>query len=392
MDDHNRPNGASVEDLGVCIDLTSAALRRAGLGRYQSSLARALLDIGVPLTAFVHDVRASQLRPPLSELRTHQYGRSLRRWRLRAAMSYVGAPLDRTFPGVRLFHATDHLLPKLRRARSVFTLHDTAYVHHPEHYLPRNRIYLQRMVPRFLEHADRVIVVSEHARREAVGIYDLDPGRVDVIPEGVDERFRPDPDPTAVDAVRRRYGLPERSILYVGTIQPRKNLTTLLDAFARVREHHPDLALVVAGEKGWLFRSFFDRLRALGLGSSVVVTGHVPDEDLPALFGSAVVFAYPSLFEGFGLPPLEAMACGLPVVCSDATSLPEVVGDAGILVPPLDVDAWVAALDRLLEDPAAREDLRARGLERARRFTWDEAARRTLDVYRAVTGIAPASR
>jgi glycosyltransferase involved in cell wall biosynthesis len=392
MDDHNRPNGAGVEDLGVCVDLTSAALRRGGLGRYQASLAQALLEIGVPLTAFVHDVRSSHLPPPLSGLPTLQFGHSLRAWRLRAAVSYAGAPLDRTFPAIRLFHATDHLLPNLTSARSVFTLHDTAYVHHPEHYLPRNRLYLRTMVPRFLERADRVIVVSEHARAETVGIYGVDPERVDVIPEGVEERFRPDLDPSAVAAVRRRYGLPERSILYVGTIQPRKNLTTLLDAFARVRDRHPDVGLVIAGEKGWLFEPFFDRLRTLRLGPSVVVTGHVPDEDLPALFGAAEVFAYPSLFEGFGLPPLEAMASGIPVVCSEATSLPEVVGDAGILVPPLDVDGWVAALGRLLDDPAERRRLSDRGLERARRFTWAEAALRTLDVYRAVMGRAPAAR
>ncbi|HEX6401365.1 MAG TPA: glycosyltransferase family 1 protein, partial [Actinomycetota bacterium] len=315
------------------------------------------------------------------------YGRGLRTWRLRAAASYFGAPsLDATFPGVGLFHATDHLLPRLRSARSVFTLHDLAFVHFPQHFTPRNRMYLRTMVPRFLERADRVIVVSEHTREDVVAQYGLDPARVHVVPEGVDPRFRPDPDPSAIETVRRRYGLPPRTILYVGTIQPRKNLTTLVDAFARIRARHPDAGLVIAGAKGWLYEPFLRRLRDPDIGPSVVLAGRVAEADLPALFAAAELFVYPSLFEGFGLPPLEAMASGTPVVCSDATSLPEVVGDAGLLVPPLDVDGWAAAIERLLGDEDERARLRAAGIARAGGFTWDEAARRTAAVYAAVGG------
>lgn len=385
MDDHDR--GGASSDLEVCIDLTSAALERAGLGRYQSSLAEALLRLGIRVTAFVHDRRASRLEPPLRDLPTLDYGRGLRTWRLRAAASYFGASgLDATFPGVRLFHATDHLLPRLRSARSVFTLHDLAFVHFPQHFTPRNRVYLRAMVPRFLERADRVIVVSEHTREDVVAQYGLDPGRVHVVPEGVDPRFRPDPAPSAIDAVRRRYGLPRRMILYVGTIQPRKNLTTLVDAFARLRTGHSDVGLVIAGARGWLYEPFLQRLRDPDLGSSVVLAGRIAEPDLPAVFAAAEIFVYPSLFEGFGLPPLEAMASGIPVVSSDATSLPEVVGDAGVLVPPLDVEGWATALERLLGDPEERARLRAAGLARAAGFTWDEAARRTADVYAAVEG------
>jgi glycosyltransferase involved in cell wall biosynthesis len=316
-------------------------------------------------------------------------GLSRKRWRLRAAASYFGGPgLDRVFPGVRLFHATEHLLPKLSQARSVFTLHDTAYIHQPQYHLPRNRIYLRLMMPRFLARSDAVITVSEHTRRDAERWYGLRGDRVHVIPEGVEEYLRPMTEPGALAAVRARYHLPERFILFVGTIEPRKNLATLLEAYAALRAggRHAGVGLVIAGGKGWLYSGFFERLRALGLEDSVTLTGYVPEADLPALMNCAEVFAFPSSFEGFGLPPLEAMACGVPLVCSNATSLPEVVGEAGLLLPPDNVAAWTEALGRVLSDADLRAELRARGLARARLYSWETAARKTLAVYQAVAG------
>jgi glycosyltransferase involved in cell wall biosynthesis len=379
-----------VRDTGsFCIDLSAAAHERGGLGRYATALAEAMLARDVELTAFVNDPRESHLRPPLSDLPMHTARLPRRRWRMRAAASYFGAPsLDRVVAGADLFHATEHLLPKLTRARTVFTLHDIAYLLFPEHHLPRNWIYLRTMMPRFLRRADRIIAVSEHTRNDALRSYPLDPAKIEVIPEGVEPRFRPDVDPDLVARVRDRYALPERFILTVGTIEPRKNHTTLVEAFAALRSRHPEVGLVIAGARGWLYDRFFERVRALGLDEQVVFTGHVSDEDMPALLNAADVFAFPSEFEGFGLPPLEAMACGIPVVSSDAASLPEVVGDAGMLIAPRDVAAWVQALDRLLGDAPLRAGFAARGRARAGRFSWDTAAERTVEVYRSVmTGV-----
>jgi glycosyltransferase involved in cell wall biosynthesis len=373
--------------MTIAFDLSAAAHERAGLGRYAAHLAQALLELGLPLTAFVNHRDESRLRPPLSDIPTLTAGLPRQRWRLRAAVSYFGGPaLDRTLPGVGLFHATEHLLPWLTQARSVFTLHDTAYLHFPQHHLPRNRLFLRLMMPRFLARADAVIAVSEATRRDAERFYGLRGAKLRVIPEGVETRFRPLADSARLADVRARYRLPPRFILYVGTIEPRKNLVTLLEAYAALRaeEAHKGLGLVIAGGRGWLVESFFERLRGLGLEEAVTLTGYVPETNLPALINCAAVFAFPSVFEGFGLPPLEAMACGVPVVCSQASSLPEVVGDAGVLLPPLDARAWHEALGRVLLDPPLAAGLRQRGLARAAQFTWAAAARATLSVYQQV--------
>ena len=369
--------------MPICFDLSAAAHERAGLGRYAASLAQALLTQRVPLAAFINHPGEAHLRPPLSNLPTFTAHLPRKQWRLRAAVSYFGGPaMDAAFPGVTLFHATEHLLPKLTRARSVFTLHDTAYLRYPQYHLLQNRLYLTLMMPRFLARADAVICVSEHTRRDALHYYpQLNPAKICVIPEGVEPHFRLPARRADLLPIQAKYGLPERFILYVGTIEPRKNLSTLLEAYAELRQHLPDVGLVIAGGKGWLYESFFETLKRLGLEPHVILTGFVPEADLPGLMACAKVFAYPSEFEGFGLPPLEAMACGVPVACSNASSLPEVVGNAGLLLPPREARAWQAALYHLLTDEALRADLRERGLTRARQFTWEAAAKKTLAVY-----------
>src|SRR5512136_2791887 len=198
--------------MTICFDLSAAAHERAGLGRYAASLAQALLSLGVPLAAFVNDRRESRLRPPLSDLPAFTANLPRKQWRLRAAASYFGGPsMDGAFRGVSLFHATEHLLPRLSRARSVFTLHDVAYLRYPRYHLLQNRLYLTLMMPRFLARADAVICVSEHTRQDALRYYPrLSPAKIHVIGEGVEPHFRPPHDPAELASIRAKYQLPER--------------------------------------------------------------------------------------------------------------------------------------------------------------------------------------
>ena len=371
--------------MRICLDLSAAVHGRAGVGRYSQRLAEALSKLGGDeYSIFYNRPSDAQIAPSLDRLPLIPLPLGDKPWRARVALAHLARqPQDWLLSGAELFHALDHLLPYITRTPSVFTLYDLTYRVQPATHNTLNRLYLTLLMPTFLRRANAVIAISESTRRDALRAYRLDPARVTVVYGGVDPGFCPAP-PAALAAIRQKYALPERFILSVGTIEPRKNLTTLLDAYHTLRQSDSELGLVIAGRRGWRSAGFFERLRALGLEAVVHLLGPVPDADLPALYGAAAVFAYPSLYEGFGLPPLEAMACGTPVVAGNTSSLPEVVGDAGLLIGPHDGVALIAACRRLLDDASLRADLCARGLVQAHRFTWEAAALSTRDVYRAV--------
>ena len=267
----------------------------------------------------------------------------------------------------------------------MLTVHDLIFRRYPAHHKRLNRWYLNATMPLFCRRAGHIIAVSEQSKRDVIEAYGIPPEKITVIYEAADPRFCPQPAET-VAAVRARYGLPERYLLFVGTIEPRKNLGRVLTAFERLHAEGLTDALVIVGKRGWLYDDFFARLEGSPAKQAVIFPGFVPDADLPAVYAGAQALAFPSEFEGFGLPVLEAMACGTPVVCSNTSSLPEVTGDAALLVDPLDVDALTEALRRVLSEPSLAADLRARGLAQAARFSWARAAEETLAVYRRLTG------
>jgi glycosyltransferase involved in cell wall biosynthesis len=290
-------------------------------------------------------------------------------------------PADLATGPVDVFHAPNFVLPPVRRATSVLTVHDLAFLIHPECADERLRAYLEQSVPRSAARADLIVTDSENTRNDVICLLDIDADRVFVVPGGVDPAFTP-ANEERVAQVRAAYSLAQPYIMAIGVIEPRKNLPRLIDAFTRFRVRTgASHQLVIAGGKGWLCDDTFRQAERSAFPNEIRFTGYVPDQDLIALYSGAEVFAYPSLYEGFGLPVLEAMACGAPVMCSNTSSLPEFAAGAALLVPPEDPEAMADALESICTDPEQRSTLRSQGTARAAEYTWERSARQLLDVY-----------
>ncbi|MFZ2488200.1 MAG: glycosyltransferase family 1 protein [Anaerolineae bacterium] len=287
--------------------------------------------------------------------------------------------------GYDLLHVT-YNAPPLSPCPTVVTIHDISFEHYPEFFSPRDLLILKTLVPLSARRAAHIITVSEHARREIIDRYHVPASRISVTYEAAGAQYQPVEDPAALAAVRMKYSIgPRPYVLALGNLQPRKNMARLVQAFLQAAGHADDESvLVLAGKAQWRESDIFRAVQQAGLAGRVLFPGYVDDADLPALYSAATVFVYPSLYEGFGLPPLEAMACGTPVISTNAASLPEVVGDAALTITPTDTEALAAALRAVLADAALRTDLRTRGLARAAQFSWDRCARDTMQVYAAV--------
>ncbi|HYK21375.1 MAG TPA: glycosyltransferase family 1 protein [Pyrinomonadaceae bacterium] len=270
---------------------------------------------------------------------------------------------------------------------TVVSIHDLSFEHLPETFKRRSRMQLRLTVRKSARRAARILSLSEHSRRDIIETYGISPDRVTAIPLAAASHFAPITDSRELQRVRHNYGIDGEYILSVGSIQPRKNLARLVKAYAFLRAEYSEdklPKLVLAGKCAWLYDETLRALEETGLRDAVVLTGYVPEADLPALYSGALCFIYPSYFEGFGLPPLEAMKCGAPVIVGNRTSLPEVVGDAALTVDPFDVEAIAAAIKRLMSDSQLRQELRSKGQQRAGMFDWRETARKTLKVYQEV--------
>ena len=277
-----------------------------------------------------------------------------------------------------LLHVQYFVAPRLAMP-CVVTVHDLSFTRRPELFGLRDRLLLGGLVPGSVRRARRVIAVSEFTRGDLIDRYDLPPEHVVAIPNGVSERFRPDA--AAVIEARERLGLERPFVLFVGALQPRKNAPVLLEAFARLRGHD-GLELVLAGGDRGGRAAVQTRIEAYGLGERVRLLGHVAERDLPGLYGAAELLAFPSLYEGFGLPALEAMACGTPVCASSTTGLGEAVGEAGLTFDPSSAEQIAASMALVLESDALAGRLREAGIARAARFTWRASAEATARVYR----------
>jgi glycosyltransferase involved in cell wall biosynthesis len=364
--------------------------RIGGIGRYAIRLVEALLALSVQESPDLELVIFTAPQTDQLVLRGIRATVCERFCRVKSTVlrSSVLLPVGAVLDHIDLFHGLDQsgipLFFKTRR--SVVTIHDVIPLVLPWAFPRRHRWVLTAALARVRRQADVVIVPSAAAAEDVVRYLNMDRQRITVIPMGCEARFQPLVSAGRMAQLRRRYALPERYVLFVGTLEPRKNIALLLQAFSRLLAERPedDLQLVVAGGKGWGDGRLIATTEALNIRRRVIFTGFVEDDDLPDLYRGAQMFVYPSLYEGFGLPVLEAMACGTPVITSNRSSLPEVAGDAALLIDPTRPDDLAAAMSAIMSNAALHEELRWKGLARAKEFTWEAVARKTMDVYRAV--------
>ncbi|UCG26056.1 MAG: glycosyltransferase family 4 protein [Chloroflexota bacterium] len=372
----------------IGIDITSALTQGAGIGRYTRELVSALVksDSETAYTFFCAKRPTSQpiaATVPEAANVTFREAPLGERWLYRIWYRLALPVSVQLFTGeLDLFHSPDFVLPPVRsQIPTLLTVHDLSFLHYPDTFTPSLVAYLNKVVPRSVRQASHVLADSLATRSDLIKAYDVPAEKVSVLYSGVSNDFRPVNDERLLSQVRDKYGIGERPyVLSVSTLQPRKNYQMLIQAFKDVAARQPHV-LVIAGGKGWLYEQIVEEIARQELEGRVLLVGFAADEDLPALYSGASLFAYPSFYEGFGLPLLEAMACGVPVLNSNASCLPEVAGDATIQLSPHDQPAWSEALVSLLEDPSKRAGMVAAGFLQARRFTWSRAALELRSLY-----------
>lgn len=361
--------------MRVAVDARLVTYQRAGIGNYVLSLLDGMRSTPAPPEIEVLVSRKdSDIAAALPGIRRRRCWTPPHHRFEQLALAIEIAPIR-----CDVYHAPDFIPPFLRRVPAVVTVHDLAFLRLPGLLTDQSRRYYGQ-IGRAVQSATRIIAVSEATRRDLIELVGAPAGRIDLVYEAADRRYRRSADDEIARA-RSAHGLPDEYFLFVGTREPRKNLPRLLAAYARAQAPgRPDLAIV--GRRGWLADDLADQAHALGIANRVHFLGGLPPEQIVPLYSGAVGLVFPSLYEGFGLPAVEAMACGTPVIASTAGSLPEIVGSAGLLVDPFDIDALADAMIRLWREHDLRAELGTRGLARAGLFSWERAAAETIDVYR----------
>ncbi len=368
----------------ITIDVSPAVHSRAGMGRYAEKVATEAAKKR-KVSLFHNQGAGAKMPKTLAQLPVKKVMAGYKPWRMAVLLAQlINVRLfsfDRQLPDTTIFHATEHLLLPLKSIPTVITIHDIIPHLFPQYHTKLNYYFLKIAMPLFCKRATAIITVSQASKHDLVEHFGISSEKIFVIPEAAAAHFH-QPEAAKMEQVRETYQLPSNYLLHIGTIEPRKNLNRLVDVLLNLRANgHPDLKLVLAGAKGWLVDDFYKRLEDEGLTDIVISPGWVEDEDLPSLIAGARLGVQPSLYEGFGLPVLEHMACGQVVAASDRSSLPEVGGDAAVYFDPEDVDEMSKVIDQLLNNPAEYAERQKLGLARAKTFSWEKTAAETIDLY-----------
>ena len=376
--------------MRIGIDARTLLGPRTGIGRYSYNVVPNLLAID-PHNKYVLFVdRKSTLSFPSSSYDKRIVGPLNFS---RASMRKVFSPLWTNFflpralkrEGIDLLFCPNFVSPLKKVCKTIVVIHDLAAILYPGLHDKIYSFYLRNMLSVTCRKIDRIITVSEASKRDVIRLFKVPENRIKVISLAVEDIFKPVDDPDMIKRIARKYGLVKNFILYVGTLERRKNVTGLIKAYGKLRKNKLiSRQLAVVGKKGWQYPDIAKAIRDSGFERDILLAGYVPDEDLVYIYNAADLFVYPSLYEGFGFPPLEAMACGTPVITSHVTALPEVVGDAAILVDPEDIDGLAEAMHDVLSQNSLRLKLIEKGLERVKHFSWENVAKKTLSVYNRV--------
>jgi glycosyltransferase involved in cell wall biosynthesis len=371
--------------MNIGVDASRLAVTaRTGTEHYSWELLQALAQVDQHNRYVLYCNQIPRALPPLPPMWT------LRPIPFRRAWSHGRLSLEMLLHPPELLFVPAHALPLVPAARSIVTIHDLGFLYHPEAHTRIQRLYYRLFTQLTVQRATHLIAISEATKRDLQLFYHIDADKVTVVYHGVHPRFRPIADQQLVSRTIQHYGIKKPYLLFVSTIQPRKNVSRLIEAFAAARRRigpSTPLTLVLAGKRGWLTEQIERRADELGVADHVQFVGYVADMDLPALLNGALAYVIPSLFEGFGMTVLEAQACGTPVLASNVSSLPEVVGDAGLLVDPLSVSSIADGIVRLATDVELRETLRERGLKHVAGRTWERSATETLAVFERVAAL-----
>ena len=368
--------------MRVGINASKACDVHTGVGRYTFNLRKSILKLNGKYDCLFYepDKTGNHIKVDGAGIQFDEPVASTQNNVLRILWEQIMLPIYSRKDRLDLFHYTDHALSLFQSTQPVIiTVHDIAYIRFPDLLNKSRQIYKKYILRESIKRASIIVADSYSTKRDIIEFFGIDEKQIKVVHLGVESRFRPI---SNVKEYRLKNKLPSKMILNVGTLEPRKNVITLMKAFKKLREKgFETYKLVIAGEKGWLYEQIFKEVEQNDLKNEIIFLGVVRDEDLPMLYNCADIFVYPSLYEGFGLPPLEAMACGIPVITSNTSSLPEVVGNAGIMVGPCDDNSLCEAMYKVLKDEELRCHMSKKGLKRAKLFSWEKATKEILEVY-----------
>lgn len=365
--------------MRIAIEANPMAIRKGGIGYYTQNLVEHLLkrDRENEYILFYFNLSLKQRKNlPAFDFSKNYSNFVFPKQALRFGLQALKKP--------DVVHGTSYRLFAEGKKGSVVTVHDLGFMRFPQFVRKFGSGKMVRRVQHALENASAVLTVSENSKRDIMEYFHVPEERIVVTYEGINEKFTQKPDALVVDSVREKFHIAKCYILFVGTLEPRKNIPSLVNAYAEAKPLHGDFQLVLAGGLGWVYDEIFDAIEKSGVKENIILTQYISWEELHALYHGASLFVFPSFYEGFGLPPLEAMACGVPVITSNVSSLPEVVGDAAALVDPADEEQLTHSMENVLSDASLRHDLVQKGFERAKLFSWEKTAEQTLNLYEKV--------